>query len=110
MTFLNKSGESKFNQKRLINSMLKKWQELSKTCGQHDCNIGMKLKIWFKIDMYFDMGCMTLFLWRLRKTSLKKRKVNLVNIPITCSTFKGPTYLKKKVLMYIYPNMTVKEP
>ena len=24
MTFLNKSGESKFNQKRLINSMLKK--------------------------------------------------------------------------------------
>ena len=89
--------------------MLKKWQELSKTCEQRDCNIGMKLKIWLQLDMYRDMGCMTLFLWWLKKTSLKKKKVNLVNIPTTCSAFKGPTRLKKKILMDIYPNMMVKE-
>ena len=59
--------------------------------------------------MYRDMGYMTLFLWWLKKTSFKKKKVNLVNIPTTCSTFKVPTCPKKKVLMNIYPNMTVKE-
>ena len=49
----------------------KKWLELSKTCGQCDCNIGMKFKIWFKIDMYRDMRCMTLFLWWLKNKKLE---------------------------------------
>ena len=53
---------------------------------------------------------MTLFVLWLRKTSLRKR-VNLVNIGITCSIVKKNHLSRQNsILRDIYPNMVVKEP